>query len=143
MNMYNPYIQQMPQTQDLGGLAPYYQNIANQQAMQNAAMQQAQGLTQDAGRTVQGGMNPMAMAMMLRKGKPTDQAGVNASDVQMGGPSSYNPFSQFDVSNTYGTDPYSQQSRMLAAQESGMGFNLSPVKNMPSVGAYGQLIPSN
>ncbi len=67
MNMYNPYIQQMPQTQDLGGLAPYYQNIAAQQAMQNAAMQQAQGLTQQAGQTTQGGMNPMAMAMALRK----------------------------------------------------------------------------
>ena len=64
----NPYIMQMPQTQDLGGLAPYYQNIANQQAMQNAAMQQAQGLTQQAGQTAQGGgMNPLAMAMMLRK----------------------------------------------------------------------------
>jgi hypothetical protein len=67
MNMYNPYIQQMQQSQDLGGLAPYYQNIANQQAMQNAAMQQAQGLTQQAGQTTQGGMNPMAMAMALRK----------------------------------------------------------------------------
>ena len=72
MNMYNPYIQQMPQTQDLGGLSPYMQNIANQQAMQNMAMQQAQGLTQDAGRTTQGGMNPMAMAMMLRKGQKSD-----------------------------------------------------------------------
>jgi hypothetical protein len=40
MNMYNPYIQQMPQTQDLGGLNPVYQNIGAQQAMQNAAMQQ-------------------------------------------------------------------------------------------------------
>ena len=64
----NPYIMQMPQTQDLGGLSPYYQNIAQQQAMQNAAMQQAQGLTQQAGQTAQGGgMNPMMMAMMLRK----------------------------------------------------------------------------
>ena len=69
----NPYIMQMPQTQDLGGLAPYYQNIANQQAMQNAAMQQAQGLTQQAGQTAQGGgMNPMMMAMMLRKGQKSD-----------------------------------------------------------------------
>jgi hypothetical protein len=67
MNMYNPYIQQMQQSQDLGGLAPYYQNIAAQQAMQNAAMQQAQGLTQQAGQTTQGGMNPMALAMALRK----------------------------------------------------------------------------
>jgi len=67
MNMYNPYIMQMPQTQDLGGLAPYYQNIAQQQAMQNAAMQQAQGLTQQTGQTTQSGFNPMAMAQMLRK----------------------------------------------------------------------------
>jgi len=67
MNMYNPYIQQMAQPQELGGLAPYYQNIANQQqqANQNMAMQQAQGLK--AGQTSQGGMNPMMMAQMLRK----------------------------------------------------------------------------
>jgi hypothetical protein len=73
MNMYNPYIQQMPQTQDLGGLAPYYQNIANQQAMQQQALQQGMNLTNQAGMTVDGkqagaSMNPMAMAMMLRKG---------------------------------------------------------------------------
>jgi len=67
MNMYNPYIQQMAQPQDLGGLAPYYQNIGAQQAMQNMAMQQAQGLTQQAGQTTQGGMNPLAMAQALRK----------------------------------------------------------------------------
>ena len=65
--MYNPYIQQMPQTQDLGGLNPYFQNIAQQQAMQNMAMQQGQGLTQQAGQTAQGGMNPLAMAQALRK----------------------------------------------------------------------------
>jgi len=81
MNMYNPYIQQMPQTQDLGGLSPYMQNIAAQQAMQNMAMQQAQGLTQDAGRTAQGGMNPLAMAMMLRKGQ--DQKNINAANAEM------------------------------------------------------------
>jgi hypothetical protein len=72
MNAYNPYIMQMPQTQDLGGLAPYMQNIAQQQANQNMAMQQAQGLTQQAGQTAQGGMNPLAMAMMLRKGQKSD-----------------------------------------------------------------------
>jgi len=65
MNTYNPYIMQMPQAQDLGGLAPYYQNIAQQQAMQNAAMQQAQGLTQQAGQTTKGSMNPMAMASFI------------------------------------------------------------------------------
>ena len=74
MNMYNPYIMPMQQTQDLGGLNPVYQNIAAQQAMQNAAMQQGMNLTNQAGMTVDGkqagvGMNPMAMAMMLRQGQ--------------------------------------------------------------------------
>ena len=84
MNAYNPYIMQMPQTQDLGGLAPYMQNIAQQQANQNMAMQQAQGLTQQAGQTAQGGMNPMAMAMMLRKGKSDPYANAQAAMNQYG-----------------------------------------------------------
>jgi len=113
MNMYNPYIQQMQQTQDLGGLNPVYQNIANQQAMQNMAMQQAQGLTQDAGRTVQGGMNPLAMAMMLRKGeKPQGSSNLGArldmalnsqaspylqNQVSQLGSSTSNPFSDYNM----------------------------------------------
>jgi hypothetical protein len=111
--MYNPYIQQMQQTQDLGGLNPVYQNIANQQAMQNMAMQQAQGLTQDAGRTVQGGMNPLAMAMMLRKGeKPQGSSNLGArldmalnsqaspylqNQVSQLGSSTSNPFSDYNM----------------------------------------------
>ena len=68
-----------PQTQELGGLTPVFQNIAQQQANQNAVMQQGQGLTQAAGQTNQGGgMNPMAMAMMLRKGQNDPYA--NAQD---------------------------------------------------------------
>ena len=121
----NPYIAQMQpqsQMQDLGGLTPVYQNIANQQAMQNAALAQQNQLTQQAGQTAQGGMNPMALAQALRKDKMT-QDQINARDAKMGGAASYNPLSQFDVSSTYGTDPYSQQSRMLASQEAGMGFN--------------------
>jgi hypothetical protein len=68
----NPYIMQMLQAQNLGGTDPYFQNIAGQQAMQNAAMQQGQGLTQAAGQVGQGGgMNPMMMAALLRKkGQP-------------------------------------------------------------------------
>ena len=70
----NPMANQRPQTQDLGGLAPIYQNIANQQAMQQQAMQQGMNLTNQAGMTVDGkpvgaSMNPMAMAMALRKEK--------------------------------------------------------------------------
>jgi hypothetical protein len=121
MNMYNqfapnPYIQQ-GQQQDIGGLAPVFQNIAAQQANQNAAMQQGMGLTQQAGQDSQGGgMNPMAMAMALRKGKP-NQDQMNAQDAQMGGLSTYNPMTQYNVSQQYGTNMYSPQSRMLAAQE--------------------------
>jgi len=120
MNMYNPYIQQMQQTQDLGGLNPVYQNIANQQAMQQQALQQGQGLTQQAGMTVDGkqagaGYNQLAMANALRK--PQTQEQINAKDVQMGGMGTYNPYTQYNISQQYGTDPYSQQSRMLAAQE--------------------------
>ena len=104
---------------ELARLSPSFQNIGMQQANQNAAMQQGMGLTQAAGQIGQGGgMNPMAMAMMLRK-KP-DQTALNAQDAQMGGLSTYNPFTQASISQQYGTDPYSQTSRMLAAQELGI-----------------------
>jgi len=127
MNMYNPYIQQMPQTQDLGGLSPYMQNIAAQQAMQNAAMQQAQGLTQDAGRTVQGGMNPMAMAMMLRKGQKSDPY-ANAQEAMK----------KYGAENVYGFGGQGTVPTQITGQD-----QYEPIQNMPSVGAYGQLIPSN
>jgi len=125
---YDPYYLAMtqmgnprPQMQDIGGLSPVFQNIAAQQASQNAAMQQAQGLTQAAGQTGQGGgMNPMAMAAMLRKGDKPTQDQINAKDVQMGGLSTYNPVTQYGISQQYGTDPYSESSRMIAAQERGL-----------------------
>jgi hypothetical protein len=72
----NPYIMQMQQPQDLGGLSPYFQNIAQQQAMQNMAMQQGQGLTQSAGKLGQGGNDNMALAAMLRKKDSTKPAPV-------------------------------------------------------------------
>ena len=120
MNMYNPYIQQMQQTQDLGGLNPVFQNISAQQAMQQQALQQGMDLTNQAGMTVDGkqagaGYNQLAMANALRK--PQTQEQINAQDVQMGGMGTYNPYTQYNISQQYGTDPYSQQSRMLAAQE--------------------------
>ena len=53
MNMYNPYIQQMAQPQDLGGLNPYFQNIAQQQAEMSAYNQRP------AQNYYSAGMNPM------------------------------------------------------------------------------------
>ena len=122
MNMYNPYAPnpyiQQGQQQDIGGLNPVFQNIGQQQAMQNMAAQQSQGLSQQAGQSAGGGgFNNLAMAAMLRKDKPMTPEQMNARDVQMGGIGTYNPYTQYNVSSTYGTNPYSQQSRMLAAQE--------------------------
>jgi len=103
---------------ELARLSPTFQNIGMQQANQNAALAQQNQLVQQAGQTQQG-MNPMAMAAMLRKQDP-NQTNVNAQDVQMGGLSTYNPLTQYSISQQYGTDPYSQTSRMLAAQERGL-----------------------
>ena len=69
-NAYNRFAQMM-QPQEVGGISPVFQNLAQQQALQNAAMQQGIGLTNQAGMTVKGqqagaGMNPMMMAQMLR-----------------------------------------------------------------------------
>ena len=77
----NPYIPQMMQSQDLGGLNPVFQNIAQQQANQAAAMQQGLNLTNQAGMTVDGkqagaGYNQIAMANALRKKDPTQPAPV-------------------------------------------------------------------
>jgi len=79
----NPYIMQTQQTQDLGGLSPYFQNIAQQQAMQNMAMQQGQGLTQAAGQIGQSGNDNMALAAMLRKQDPKKPAPITDNSQMM------------------------------------------------------------
>lgn len=114
--MKNPYILDEQKIQELGGIQPMYQNIANQQAMQAAALAQGNQLMQQAGQTgQQGGANPMALAAALRKGDKA--ADPNAKDAAMGGLGSYNPLNQMAVTSKYDTNPYSKQSRMLASQE--------------------------
>jgi hypothetical protein len=91
-----PYMQQ-----DQGGLNPVFQNIASQQANQNAALQQQNQLVNQAGQTQQqGGMNPMAMAAMLRNKKPNydqyqtagdmTQFGSNSNGMGAGGSADFN-----------------------------------------------------
>jgi hypothetical protein len=72
----NPYIQ-FQQMQDQQGLAPVFQNIAAQQASQNAALNEQNQQVQQAGQT-QGGsnFNNLAMAAMLRKQDPSKPANV-------------------------------------------------------------------
>ena len=64
----NPYI--IPQQQqDQQGLQPVFQNIAAQQQLHDALMAQQNQQVQQAGQRPSGGggMNPMALAQMLRK----------------------------------------------------------------------------
>jgi hypothetical protein len=68
------YMQPM-NPQDQQGLMPVFQNIAAQQQNQNAALAQQNQMNQQIGQN-QGGMNPMAMAAMLRKKDPTKPAPV-------------------------------------------------------------------
>jgi hypothetical protein len=117
MNPYamNPYIQQ-GQQQDIGGLSPVFQNISQQQANQNMAMQQGMDLTNQAGMTAKGqqagvGMDPKAMAEMLRKGKDMGADVMARADMALNsqaspylqdqvsqlGSSTSNPFSNYNL----------------------------------------------
>jgi hypothetical protein len=69
---------------DSQGLMPVFQNMAAQQQNQNAALAQQNQLVQQMGQTQQGGMNPMAMAMMLRKGKSDPYANAQTAMNQYG-----------------------------------------------------------
>jgi dihydrodipicolinate synthase/N-acetylneuraminate lyase len=79
MNGYNPYAQNpyiiQQQQPDISGLMPVFQNVAAQQANQNAALAQQNQLVNQAAQTGNsgGGMNPLAMAMMLRGGQTSGQ----------------------------------------------------------------------
>jgi hypothetical protein len=68
--------------QEQQGLMPVFQNIAAQQQNQNAALAQQNQMVQQAGQTQQGGgMNPQAMAAMLRKGN--DQKSIDNANLEM------------------------------------------------------------
>jgi hypothetical protein len=57
--------------QDVSGLQPVYQNIGQQQAMQQAALSQQNQLANQAGETQSNaGVNQLALAMMLRNKDP-------------------------------------------------------------------------
>lgn len=115
--MDNPYFLPAQQEQQIGGIPPMMQNIAAQQAAQQAALAQGQQMSQQAGQAAGASQGAAALAAALRKG-PKD-SDPNAKSAAMGGIGSYNPLKQLEITSKYGTDPYSQQSRMLAAQEEG------------------------
>lgn len=63
-----------PTIQDLQGMMPKFQNLADQDQFQRLMAQQQNQLVQAAGQGVRGGnataLNPLAMAMMLRRQDP-------------------------------------------------------------------------
>ena len=109
--------------QDQQGLGPVFQNTnAQQQYLANQLREQHQ-MAQPRQQQSSGGMNPMSMANML-KNQPTSTNGIS-SPYSFGGSTSnnlsgYAPWNQSATANTYGTDPYSQQSIMLAQQDAGL-----------------------
>lgn len=105
----NPYILMPPPMQDVSGLQPVFQNIGQQQANQQAALAQQNQLVQQAGQTQGGGMNPMALASMLRDKDPNKQSlasklGNYASSIpqmmQYGAENVYGGFGQGKVPTT-------------------------------------------
>ena len=80
----NPYILPQLPMQDVSGLQPVYQNFGQQQANQQAALAEQNQLTNQAGQSQGGGMNPIAMAAMLRNKDPQSLAskmGVYAKSI--------------------------------------------------------------
>ena len=96
-----------PPIQDVSGLQPVFQNTGQQQMNQQMALAQQNQLAQQAGQTQGGGMNPLAMAAMLRNKDPQSLAsklGNYASSIpemmQYGAGNVYGGFGQGQVPTT-------------------------------------------
>jgi len=92
--------------QDVSGLQPVFQNFGQQQANQQAALAQQNQMMNQLGQT-QGGLNPMALAMMLRNKDPQSlgsKMGVYAKSIpammQYGFENVYGGFGQGKVPTT-------------------------------------------
>ena len=72
----NPYILPPQQMQDVSGLQPVFGNFAQQQANHQALLAQQGQLAGQAGQGQGGGMNPLAMAAMLRNTDRTKPAPI-------------------------------------------------------------------
>jgi hypothetical protein len=93
--------------QDVSGLQPVFQNFGQQQANQQAALAQQNQLVNQAGQSQGGGMNPMALAQMLRNKDPQSlgsKMGVYAKSIpaimQYGSENVYGGFGQGKVPTT-------------------------------------------
>jgi hypothetical protein len=103
----NPYILPTLPMQDVSGLQPVYQNFGQQQANQQAALAEQNQLMNQAGQSQGGGMNPMALAQMLRNKDPQSlgsKMGVYAKSIpaimQYGAENVYGGFGRGQVPTT-------------------------------------------
>ena len=95
----NPYILQPQPMQDVSGLQPVFANFGQQQANQQALLAQQGQLAGQAGQTQGGGMNPLALASMLRDKDPNKQSMAN----KLGNYASSIPqMMQYGAENVYG-----------------------------------------
>jgi hypothetical protein len=85
--------------QDVSGLQPVFQNFGQQQANQQAALAQQNQLAQQAGQSQGGGMNQLALAMMLRKKDPTKPEIMGGRET----PNWSNPYANYDSGATSGS----------------------------------------
>lgn len=97
--MPNPYTSAFaPMASNAEYQMPNTQALQQQQLFQNAMAQQQQGLVNDAGRVQGGGgsgLNPLAMASMLRKGG-TQLSDAQKSEISQLGSNSWNPLSDYN-----------------------------------------------
>jgi hypothetical protein len=113
--------------QNQQGLGPVFQNTnAQQQFLANQLRQEQQFSQTKQQSNGMGGINPMNLAKMLKNGQQTNSSMNGISNpYSFGGSTSnnlsaYTPWNQSSTASTYGTDPYSQQSIMLAQQDAGL-----------------------
>ena len=94
----NPYILMPQQMQEVSGLQPVFQNFAQQQANQQAALAQQNQLVNQAGQSQGGGggMDAMALATMLRKDNPMLSSAQN-KEVRSLGSNPNNPLSGYNT----------------------------------------------
>lgn len=95
----NPYILQPQPMQDVSGLQPVFANFGQQQANQQALLAQQGQLAGQAGQTQGGGMNPLALASMLRDKDPNKQSMANKLSNYA---SSIPQMMQYGAENVYG-----------------------------------------
>jgi hypothetical protein len=96
----NPYTSAFaPMVSNAEYQMPNTQALQQQQLFQNAMAQQQQGLVNEAGQVQGGGvsgLNPLAMASMLRKGGGTQLSDAQKSEISQLGSNSWNPLSDYN-----------------------------------------------